>query len=374
MSKATVERAALKDALAVLTKVGFAKSRIPVLTQVKLSVNGDVRLSATDLEVAARFRLARAERGGEFQALLPTARLAEYVRTSTYERTVFEPQDEFTTRLDGSSATLVGLSVADFPEVIGEEGEPWAEFNAGEFAEALRNVLPSVSREVIRYALTGVLLEIKGKSAALVSSDGKRLSAARIKPENGKPCRFIIPLKTAELLERIAGKAGDAKVEVLVAWIAGSEKPEVKGLHFRIGNADVYSREIVGHFPDWEAVVPAGLTEVFSFDRKALTVELARVAQACTDKTQAVKFTFGGGTCELYTKTQDVAEARGVVGVDGKGAVSTVFNPLYVLDYLKALPKSVKRVTLKLRDKASAGLFQGAKGHDYIVMPLTITL
>ena len=393
MTRATVDRADLKRALGILAPVTDSRTTksLPVLQHVRLSVNGDVRLEATDLETAASFRIARQGKGGEFQALLPAKRLAEYVRKSKAETVTFENQSAETTSLDGA-ASLVGLSLADFPSTMGAEGDLRATFTAGELATALRVSQFAVSTEVVRYALTGVLLEVrqtgtgrgpKSFQAVLVASDGKRLASASLPVQTPTALRVIIPWRGAELLERlVAGVDPLDRVEVRTTNVqatdavtgAKSETADVQQIHFRVGGDGLYTRVVEGHFPDHEAVVPSNLTQTATFDRKTMIAELERVRQACTDKTLATKFTFAPGRLILFSRTQDVGEARAELAVDGTADLTIVFNPDYVLDYLKALGKSVERVTVKLRDRSSAALFEGLKGSRYVLMPLTINL
>jgi DNA polymerase-3 subunit beta len=391
MTKATVDRAELKRALGVLVKCTHRKATVPHLQHIKLSVNGDVQLTATDLEVSAVVNLPRQNRGGEFQALLPAKLLAEYVRKSKGAEVTFERHDQFKTGLDGVAA-LVGLDTADFPAHLGEEGKLLASFKAGELAAALRVTNFAVSTEVVRYALTGVLFHVKrtgtGRGpkswgAALVASDGKRLSATRLPVGDATELRTIIPWKAAELLEQLAaGVDPDERVELRGTLVQAtdvktgqkSDTPEIVQLHFTVGGAGLFTRIVEGHFPDYEAVVPAHCDKVFEVDRVTLIREIERVRQACTDKTLATRFTFAGGKLTLFSKTVDVGEATAELPVKGDAAVTTVFNPDYVLDFCKAQGKKVERITLKLESKERAGIWTGHEGNQYILMPLTINL
>ena len=356
MSKATVDRAALKRALGVLSRVANPKSRIPVLTQVRLRVNGDVQLAATDLEVAAVVTLPRQGRGGEFQALLPAQRLAEYVRSSSAETVTFQNETAFKTNLD-TAASLVGLDVADFPSLQSEEGTLLASFAAADLEQALHLTKYAASSEVVRYALTGVLFDLrKNGKTALVASDGKRLSVARLSVKASRDVKAIIPFNAAELLERIAGQADpNARVEFRATLVKvtdaatgkQSDTETIQQVHFVVGETGLFTRIVEGHFPDHEAVVPSNLDKVFTVDRKGLIAEIDRVKHACTDKTLATRFTFGGGKVVLFSKTQDVGEASAELPVEGQGELAIVFNPLDVLDFLKALGKSVERVKVE---------------------------
>jgi DNA polymerase-3 subunit beta len=366
MTTATVNRADLKHALGILTKCTFRKATVPVLQHVRLTANGHVQLEATDHEVAAVIKLERRERRGEFQALLPAGRLAEYVRKSKGETVTFEPKDKTTTSVDGIAA-MVGLALDDFPTTLGEEGDLKATFAAGDFASALRLTEFAASTEVVRYALTGILLEVRGTKGVTVASDGKRLAIRRFRAEKGGDFRAIVPWRAAELLQRLAERV-DPLDNVRVSTYQGGER-----LHFQIGGAGIFTRVIEGRFPDYELVIPA-TTEEATFDRQGLVAELERVRQVCTDKTLATRFTFSPGRLELFSKTQDVGEAKGSLRCDTSANLTIVFNPEYVLDYLKALGKASERVTVKLRDRNSAALFSGGKGTEYVLMPLTINI
>lgn len=384
MTKATVDRAELKRALGVLTKCVWQKANtLPALQQIRLSANGSVELTATDLEVAAVIRLERQDRGGEFQALLPAKLLAEHVRKSSRDRVIFERQEGMKVGLDGV-ATLVGCDIADFPQDLGADGDLVAKFQAFQLAAALHETKYASSSEVVRYALTGVLLNIwKGGKADVVASDGRRLATARIKAWEAQDLRVILPYKTAEVLERLAAEADpldmvEVRAEHVKATDADgktSKSDVLLRVNFRVGGAGLYSRIVEGHFPDYEAVRPHDPKHVFKADRKALIEGLEQVKQACTDKTLATKFTLSPGKLVLFSKTADVGEARAELKVESDCSSEAVFNPDYVLEFLKALPKTCDRVTFRLQDgKGSAALLEGCKGRDYIVMPLTITI
>jgi len=92
-----------------------------------------------------------------------------------------------------------------------------------------------------------------------------------------------------------------------------------------------------------------------------------------TDKTRAVKFSLGKNRLVLFTRTQDVGEAKIEIAAEYKGdELDIVFNPDYVADYLKVL--SDESVEIQLKDKNSAGVFRAGKDYVYVLMPLQIAL
>lgn len=388
MSTVTLDRKQLERALRTATRIIPRRLNIPALGGVRLMVNGAVRLAATDLEYGAVLELARAGGTGDADMLLPAARLLAQVRTGRGETVTLE-QDGPNARLDGTAA-VVGMDPADFPTLpIGPEGELAAVLDGPELVEAVRSVEFAVSGEIVRYALTGVLLDIeqgkKGGRVSLVSSDGKRLARWRMKAATvRKAAQMIVPTKALAAVTELAARgdrSGLVKVYIQVPKATApdgeksdSELPPTR-VHFALPGAGVFSRLIEGNFPDHEAVTPFNLPCSWTMDRKELAEAIKAVLPATTEKTRAVRFTLRGPVVELFAKSQDVGEARATVQAHGTADErEVVLDPEYVLDYLAALPKCVDRVKLAMKDKASAVLWSGAARHEYVQMPLTITL
>ncbi len=132
----------------------------------------------------------------------------------------------------------------------------------------------------------------------------------------------------------------------------------------------------------WTAgVVANALTQVIPGDRdKKVTLErepffaaVRKVALMTTDKTRAVKLDFKKGKLSLFTRTQDVGEAHVEVPIDYRGEeFDAVFNPDYIIDYLKVVTD--EKVELQMKDKTSAGVFKAGKDYVYVLMPLTVNL
>ena len=371
MTKVTVQRKALIAALRVLGGVTPRKGNIPVLNTVRLSANGTVKMTATDLEYGAVAEIDRIGGRGDVTLQLPPARLLPVLRASAGELVELAVGKEHAVTVDG--AQIIGMDPADFPSIpdVGG-GELLARIDAQELADAYRGTIRSVSSEVVRYALTGVLLDLdpsrKERKACMVSSDGKRLMRwdlfdATVK----KAARIIIPPKSLKALVELIGKCGN---EVQIRM----DKAAPERATLCMGGEGVFTRLIDGHFPDYQAVTPFGLPEPWSMSRTELLAGLEKMAPALTDKTLAVRFTFKPGKLALYARTPDVGEARAELECDGKGEAQVVLNPDYVEDYLRALPKGIERVGVAVKDKACATLWRSTAADSYVLMPLTVNL
>jgi DNA polymerase-3 subunit beta len=373
MPKITVDRQALGSAMAVMRAVAPRKTSIPTLSHLRLSANGDLALSATDLEMSATLRLPCRGAAAEFDALVPVDRLSNHVRCAKGKTVTIAAEGNEVT-LDGC-AKLVGMDPGEFPAIPDGEGEPAAMLRAAELAEAIPTVAFAVSREVTRYALTGVLLDLGKRRTALVASDGKRLAVRTMSPLALRAeARLIFPRRALDVLATLAsGVARGGRVEILLPppeVHEGKEQPPAR-IGFRMAGALLNTRLIEGTFPDWKAVTPKHKGEGWTFAWRALAEALVSVRLATTEKSRAVRFRLGRGRCELYAKTVDVGDARAEVAADGDGKAEIAVNSDFVLDYLKALPKDAARVTMKATNPGVGTTWHGPRGHVYVLMPLT---
>jgi DNA polymerase-3 subunit beta len=375
MAGITIERKALQETLSLLGRIVPRRTSIPILSHVRINVNGETSLSATDMEMSAEFRFPGSPDSGKVTLGLPLAQLAAHVRTSKAPAVTFSPEGEFKARVNGA-AVVQGADPADFPTAQKPEGDVVAELDCAELARAIEAVEWAVSREVTRYTLTGILLEAKGKTIHCVTSDGKRLAAYEVPNQTeGGQIRLVIPEKSAEVLQAICRKRpGTVKVQ------APGTKDEDPTCAFFVGDDWTFrTRLIEGNFPDWEAVMPYGFDEKggapsWTLPRTALKEALETVLPCAPEKDGcAVKATFLRGTLKLFTRTADVGEAAAeVLGITGQEELVIGLSAPYVLDYLKSLPKGTEEVRFTAKDKASCTLWTAEGGAKYALMPYNV--
>jgi len=371
--KVTCSRAQLSEAFAIASTVVPPRTTIPAITCVRLSASsgksgGTLELACTDLEHGLKYALPASAVPEEGTLVLPAARMAAILREAA--------DAEITLQSDGFNAHLrmpdamfrvVGLDPADFPEVPTFEEKEAVRVETADLGAMIRKTQFAVSTEVVRYALTGQLLEVKGREVRMVASDGKRLAYIRSRTagrgEGAREVRVIVPTKTMNLLEKVLGE-GDEQVAISV------EETQVK---LKTSRAMIWSRIIEGQFPDYEAVVPAGTDKKVVAGRLALQAAVRKAALMTTDKARAVKFSLGREKLVLFTRVQDVGEVKVELPVEYKGEeMDIVFNPEYVADYLKVVED--ENVELHLKDKASAAVFRSGKDYQYVLMPLSVSL
>lgn len=374
MSTVKVERKALERALALANMVTPRKTTIPSITSVRIVANGDVQLAATDLELSAVLSIPRLETGEKVTACLPTGRLFSYVRARSADTLTLTPHGkpaDAAVKLD-DAASIVGMDPADFPAIPEARKQVVAKLPVAELVRAYKHVRYAVSTEIVRYSLTGVLLDARKKRnrVRLAASDGKRLAFTALEGATvSEDVRITLPLKVLEVLSRAVRKA-KGNVELC--------KPEETSVQFRLPSkaGRLSTRLIEGTFPDYEAVTPKNTEGEWEIDRLALIEAIKSVKQWVGEKSCAVRFTFGGGLLKLFARDSNIGQGEVEIPVYDSRPLElvAVYNPDYVLDFLQGCGKGVETVTMKAKDKSSAALWSGPSDLRYVLMPLTVVL
>jgi len=374
--KIRCNRQQLSDAFQLAQIVVPQKSTIPTLTNVKLTAskedkkNSIVELTGTDLEVGLKYTISAVDVKDEGSIIVSANRLAGILRENI--------DDEITIESDGNVANVVCSSSkykvvcadpTDFPELPNFEKSKSISIATEDLGEMIKKTLFAVSTDLVRYALTGILFEIKGKEIRMVSSDGKRLALIKRKisgkagDDAAKDIKALIPPKTMTLLDRVLTEEDDM-VGLNV------EESQIK---LKTKSAMIFSRLVEGAFPDYEAVIPTDRNKKVELNTTQLLTTIRRATIMTNEKSRAVQLRFNKDKLIVFTRTQDIGEANSDMQIDYKGEdLEIAFNPDYITDYLKVV--SDEKIELHLKDKTTAGVFKAGKDYTYVIMPLTISM
>jgi len=366
--KALCDRATLSEAFQIAQSVVNPRSPKPALQCVKIeATKKQIRLLATDLEVAIRVSLGTGMDISEAgDALLPAERVAAILKELASEK-VSLSVEERTARLetDDSAFTIMGDDPADFPTVpdFGKDGG--TEIEAAKLAEMIRRTVFATAREAARYALNGVLWEIRGKEMALIATDGHRLAVAKAPCKGGKSqglVKAIVPTKAVHLIERSLGQADTVEIQI-----------GEKDLLIRAGETIVYSRLVDGHFPKYEDVVPKDCDKKVKFVTADFLSAVRRAALLTNEESRGVKIAFAKSEAVLSSRAPEMGEARVTVKAEMAAEdeeFEIAFNPYFVMDVLKVIESEA--FTLQMKSANKPGLIREGNHYEHVIMPVNI--
>jgi DNA polymerase-3 subunit beta len=208
--KVICNRGALLEALMVAGNVVATRTPKPALQCVKLAATGnELTVSATDLEVAIRYRDNQVEVSEPGELLAPADKLRDIVRESVDDTLSIESAAEMAQVKGQDSVFRIYTQPLDtFPPIPDYDGEADFEVVGGQLKQLIGQTIFAAAKESTRYAFNGVLLNVKAKQLSLVSTDGRRLAEARGELVSSKKTdkdilRAIVPVKALSLIERL---------------------------------------------------------------------------------------------------------------------------------------------------------------------------
>ena len=370
--KIVCDRTALADAVSLVSGVVAARSPSPVLQCLRLTAgHGQLRLSATDLEIGVAQSIDEVDVQQEGEVLVPADKLSQIVKASDDPTLTLEADgDRLRIRGLGSNWSLHGFPVSEAPEVEDFDESITADYEvpAVILRKQIQRTLFAAANEQSRYAINGVLFERSGQTLRCVATDGRRLalSSCACEKTTDKDGNTIIPSKALQLL----GKLLDARAqgEVRVSIREGRA-------HFGIGhgsrNATITTTLVEGSFPPWSDVVPKDNDIHITMDTSSLAGAVRRAALLTSQESRGVKLTFSAGSLVITSRAPDTGEAEIRVDCNYDGDDLAIgFNPGYLTDALKIIDSP--EITLSLKGPQKPGVLKADGEFIYVVMPVSL--
>ena len=344
------------------------KNTIPILANVLIDANeGEVRMLATDLEVALRSRCeATVSKSGSLT--LPAKKLYEILRALP-ETDVRIEEDKNGVRVsaDRFDSRIQTLPRENFPTLPEASGKKQATLPRPALKEMVAKTQFAITGEDTRFFLNGAKFVLKADSLAMVATDGHRLALVEVEHTVGvsEEVGVILPKKTIlELGKLLAEGEGDVLFE------SGENH-----LFFQVGDRVLISRMIDGQFPAYERVIPKENDKKIEFEREKLTNAVKRVALLSNERSRSVKVEVATGKVDVTSSSSEFGEAREELAVEYDGnPLAISFNAQYMLDFLNVVETDI--VALSLKDDVSQAVMTpvSAEGYTYtyVIMPMRI--
>ncbi len=371
--KVICDRAALVEALNVVTAAVALRTPKPVLTCIKLTArDGNLTLAATDLEAALQLSTEKVDISTEGEALIPADKFSQICRESVDPTlTIDVKEDAASIRGQDSRFKVFGYPVADFPPLpdAADLGKPDFTIDAGQLTTLVERTRFATARENSRYAINGVLMKRKAKKIEFVATDGRRLAVARgtaaSAGEKGES-QCIIPGKALNHLLKLTGSAEDN----VAVYITDSQVIFIVGQDGR--EAMLATNLVEGAFPPYEDVIPKDLDKKVTFELETLASAVRRAALLTNEESKGVRLSFKGGALTISSRAPEMGEAEIKVGLSKYEGddVEVGFNPSFITDALKVVHSD--QIVFELKGPTKPGMIRAGSDFTYVLMPVSL--
>ncbi len=368
MMKVEFNRAALAEALSLVGSVVPARTPKPILRCVQLSADKEeVRISATDLEVGINCLVSEVSVQQSGETVVPADRLSAIVRESSDDVLVLEAA-EGKCEIKGSDShfTIYGQEAGQYPSVPEFDGKADLEILLSTLQGAIKQCLFATAKESTRYALNGVLWEIKGKKLSLIATDGRRLARVRVNmntaaSERITSAKLIVPAKTMSLLDKIGGTEKDVVAVKLVD----------NQVLISCANVVVSSSLVEGNFPKYEDIIPTDYDKKLTLSVAATASAVRRAALLTSEESRGIRLAISKGKLVFSGRAPETGDAEVEMSIEYKGEpVEIGFNPVFITDALRVM--DADQFELELGGSDRPGLLKCGSNFLYVLMPINL--
>lgn len=345
----------LEKLLAKIIPAVPSRTPMPILENFMFEIkDGSLTVSATDLEIALRSSLnVAAEKN--IKMVVPARLLYDIVRSLEDTQVNFLVNDKGKIKIttDKGAYSLSYSPAEDFPEIASVSKEKEVIINGNDLKKALEQTSFAMSKEDMRPAMTGTLVEFAKEGLRFVATDGHRLVKFINKSFSSEAQeQYIIPERAISVLLK---QLGDTDVKIYLSKTYAS---------FIISDLEFISRLIGEKYPSYSSVIPLENENFLTVNRSELLSAIKRMMLFSTSNSKQVKFSIGENTLEVSAEDVDHgSDAKENIQCEYKGDPMDIgFNTTYVNDILSHLVGD--QVVFKLHSPTKASIIEPVKSEE----------
>lgn len=347
-----------KDLEKLLSKVIPAvpnRTPMPILENFLFEINeGELTVTATDLEVALRSSM-NVNADESLTIVVPAKLIYDVIRQLGETQIHFETEGNSKLKLktDFGVYNLSYSTPSDFPEIPTVSKEKEITINGSDLKKAFDQTSFAMSKEDMRPAMTGTLLEFSEDGLRFVTTDGHRLVKFVNKNITSNSLeQFIIPERAISVLPKLLT---DTEVKVSLSKTNAS---------FIIDGLEFITRLIGEKYPAYGSVIPLENENKMKVSTKDLYSAIKRMMIFSTTNSKQVKFALSSNNLEVSAEDIDHgSNAKENIMCSYSGNPMEIgFNTAYVNDVLSHVNND--EVIFKLHSPTKACIIEPSEEND----------
>jgi len=331
------------------------RTPMPILENFLFEINGGVlHVSATDLEIAlvSSIDISADE---DIKMVIPARLLYDVIRSLGDTQINFETEKNSKLRLstDNGVYNISFSSPEDFPTIPSVPKEKSIKISGNNLKKAIDQTSFAMSKEDMRPAMTGTLLEFSDEGLRFVATDGHRLVKYINKElQTKEEEQYIIPERAISVLSKLL----DEK-EVKIYF-------SKTNISFHIGELEFISRLIGEKYPAYNSVIPLGNENEMKIKTAEILSTIKRMNLFSTSSSKQVKFSIDSNKLEVAAEDIDHgSNAKENIECTYSGDPMVIgFNTNYVHDILSHIDN--EEIIFKLHSPTKACIIEPVKTNE----------
>jgi DNA polymerase-3 subunit beta len=369
--KLKIDTESLREALNKILTVVDKKNSRPILTYTLFTVSNDkIYLSATDLEVSAKYSL-NATTEGNASFCINAKNLFDILKELPNTDIHMELEDsEHLLKINCNDIhySLLIYESEDYPNLhFGNDNA--FNINSDDLLDLITKTSYAISNDETRLHFNGVFFQEVDNKLRAVATDGHRLSLIEADLDANENENLvngiIIPKKGVYELKKVCETYPNTKLEISLddCYMYINAKEEY---HLAI-------RLIARDYPKYQAVIPNKTTYNLTADKEAIFNAVKRIKIMSNEKSNGVKVHIKDNHLTVLANHPSLGDAKETIPVDYDGnEIEIGFNAKYLMDSINIL--DTENITFELNNEFSAVVIRSNEMQNYlgIIMPLRI--
>ncbi|HSD64544.1 MAG TPA: DNA polymerase III subunit beta [Ignavibacteriaceae bacterium] len=334
------------------------RTPMPVLENFLIEIkDGLMTVSATDMEIALRSSL-NVPSEEDIKMVIPAKLFYDIIRSLGDTQIKFET-DQSSGNQKLKIQTENGLyhisysSADEFPDIPEVSKDKEVIMNGQDLRKMIDQTSFAMSKEDMRPAMTGTLMEFTEEGLRFVTTDGHRLVKyvnKSITSNNDE--QYIVPERAISVLTKLLGD-NDIKMYLSKTNIS-----------FNLGDLELISRLIGEKYPAYNSVIPLENENFLKLNTNDLISTVKRMMLFSTSSSKQVKFSIDANNLEVSAEDIDRgSNAKENINCEYKGDPMDIgFNTSYVNDILTHINDD--QVIFKLHSPTKACIIEPLKKEE----------
>lgn len=371
--KFNVSSADLLDRVQTISRVIASKNTLEIMSDILFTVKDQqLTLTASDLETTIVTTLPLNSSEGQISVAIDTKRLTDSLREFADQPLDIEVDDQnFQVRITTTSGNynLGGVNGSEYPELSMVQN-PTAQFPipSSTLLDAITKTIFAAPDDKLRPVMAGIFVDINDSGINFVATDAHKLVRYRVE-DNSCPAgnSFILARKPAIILQSLLSKDND---NVSIQY-------DDKMMQFSLLNYTMYSRQVEGKYPNYDAVIPKNNPFTLSIDRLAAIAALRRTSLYSAEASNMVKLDISNDRVVLSAQDfeKSVSATETVACQYSGDPLSIGFKASYLIEIFKNIESD--NVLLQIADPNRAAIIlpeTNKQGEDILMLLMPMIL
>lgn len=344
------------------------RTPMPILENFLFEIkNGLLVIQATDLEISLKssINVAASE---NLSIVIPARLIYDVIRSLEDVQINFNVEANSKLKLTTEKG-IYNISFSpseDFPELPTTSKGKEITLSGKDLKKAIDQTSFAMSKEDMRPAMTGTLLEFTAEGLKFVTTDGHRLVRLVYKNiKTGTDEQYIVPERAISVLSKLLGET-DVKIYLGKSHIT-----------FIIGDVDFSSRLIAEKYPAYSSVIPLENENILRIKRHDLLSTIKRMMLFSSSNSKQVKFSISKNNIVVSAEDIDLGtNAVENIPCEYSGEQMDIgFNTQYVNDIITHVDD--EEVLFKLHSPTKACIIEPGKkleGEDLMLLLMPVRL